>query len=163
MVASVPASAVIADAPWRSGIGGTIWNGEVGIAGGSILRWHWAPLRSLVSLGFAVDWRATGTSTDLGGRALLRPGRTLLDAVSGAADASLLRAIQPDLPFTCAMTMQVEFLRLALGGSPQMAAGKLTTEAGSCQPQELTYWLMMRKSILPFVGLPPGGSLKGRI
>src|SRR6188768_1851677 len=59
MIATIPASAVFKNYAWRTGISGTIWNGEVGIAGGSTARWNWAPLRSLLSLGFAADWRLT--------------------------------------------------------------------------------------------------------
>ena len=91
MIATIPASAVFKNYPWRSGISGTIWNGEVGIAGGSIARWQFAPLRSLVSLGYAADWRVTGPDTDLGGRALAGFGGMTLDKVSGSATASLRR------------------------------------------------------------------------
>lgn len=135
MVATLPASVAFGNRPWRSGVAGTVWNGEVGVAGGAKFEWHWAPLRSLTSLGFAADWTATGPDTDLGGRVLARPGRLVLDNVSGAADASLLQAIQPDLPFTCAMTMQVEFERIALGGGDSMAQGDLTTDPGTCTPK----------------------------
>jgi hypothetical protein len=135
MLWTMPASVVFNNRPWRSGIAGTVWNGEVGVAGGSTLSWRWAPLRSLTSLGFAVDWRATGNDTDMGGRALLRPGRVVIDSLSGRADASLLQAIQPNLPFTCDMAMQAEFPRVAIGGSGQMVQGNAVTEAGSCAPK----------------------------
>lgn len=134
MLATAPASLLVRNVPWRSGVAGTIWNGEVGIAGGSKLEWQLAPLRSLTSLGLAADWKATGPDTDLGGRALVHPGgRTVLDHVSGAADASLLQAIQPDLPFTCQLVMQVEMARIAVRGGTQMLDGKVTTDPGSCR------------------------------
>jgi hypothetical protein len=132
MVATLPASAVLTDRPWRSGVAGTIWNGEVGVAGGSKVEWQWAPLRSLTSLGFAVDWKATGPDTDLGGQALFWPGSVRLDRVSGSADASLLQAVAPDLPFTCELVMQVELPRLAAGGSDQQAQATILSDAGSC-------------------------------
>lgn len=132
MIATLPASAVLTDRPWRSGVAGTIWNGEVGVAGGSKVEWHWAPLRSLTSLGFAVDWRATGPDTDLGGQALLWPGAVRLDRVSGSADASLLQAVAPDLPFTCDLTMQVELPRLVAGGGSQQAQATILSDAGTC-------------------------------
>ncbi|MHA6720826.1 hypothetical protein ACX40Y_15430 [Sphingomonas sp. RS6] len=134
MVTTMPASVLVRNVPWRTGVAGTIWNGEVGVAGGSKLEWHLAPLRSLTSLGFAADWHATGPDTDLGGRALIHlGGRAVLDHVSGAADSSLLQAIQPDLPFTCALTMQVEMARIAVGGGARMLDGKVRTDPGSCR------------------------------
>lgn len=135
MIATLPASAVLDERPWRSGVAGTIWNGEVGVAGGSKVEWHWAPLRSLTSLGFAVDWQATGPDTDLGGQALLRPGSFRLDRVSGSADATLLQAVAPDLPFTCDLTMQVELPRLVAGGGSQQAQATILSDAGSCSAQ----------------------------
>lgn len=134
MLAIAPASLLVRNVPWRSGVAGTIWNGEVGVAGGSKLEWHLAPLRSLTSLGLAADWKATGPDTDIGGRALMHlGGRTVLDHVSGAADASLLQAIQPDLPFACELVMQVEMARIAVRGGSQMLDGKVTTDPGSCR------------------------------
>lgn len=136
MLVTAPASLLVRNAPWRTGVAGTIWNGEVGIAGGSRFTWQMAPLRSLTSLAFAADWKATGPDTDLGGRLLVHAGgRTVLDHVSGAADASLLQAIQPDLPFTCDLVMQVEMARIAVGGGTQMLDGKVTTDPGSCSPK----------------------------
>jgi hypothetical protein len=135
MIWTMPASVLIRNSAWRSGVAGTIWNGEVGVAGGSRLEWTWAPLRSLTSLAFAVDWRATGTNTDLAGRALIGPNTTTLDAVSGRVDGSVLAAIQPDLPFTCDLVMQAEFPKVKVGGTAQMVQGNLTTDAGSCAPK----------------------------
>ncbi|MBR0551030.1 type II secretion system protein N [Sphingomonadaceae bacterium LXI357] len=134
MVATMPASLLFGDQAWRTGVSGTVWHGEVGVAGGSVLRWDWAPLRSITSLGFAADWHATGANTDLGGRALIRPGRMVVDKVSGSADATLLHLAAPNLPFSCAMTMQVELPRLALGGDDQEIEGEIATDAGSCMP-----------------------------
>ena len=136
LIWTMPASVLLKNRPWRTGVAGTVWHGEVGVAGGSILKWDWAPLRSLTSLGYAMDWRAAGNDTDLGGRALIGFSSTTLDNVSGRADASLLKAIQPDLPFTCAMNMQVEFPKIVLGGSGQMVQGELTTESGVCSPKK---------------------------
>ncbi|WP_241527182.1 type II secretion system protein N [Sphingomonas turrisvirgatae] len=135
MVAMMPAGVAFSNRPWRTGIAGTVWNGEVGIAGGTKVEWNWAPLRSLTSLGFAMDWKATGPDTDLGGRGLVRFGGTVLDKVSGSAHASLLQALQPNLPFTCDLVTQSEFDRIAIGGSDQMIAGKLTTDPGTCTPK----------------------------
>lgn len=136
MLTTAPASLLVRNAGWRSGVAGTIWHGEVGVAGGSKLEWQLAPLRSLTSLGLAADWKATGPDTDLGGQALVHlGGRTVLDHVSGAADASLLQAIQPDLPFTCQLVMQVEMARIAVRGGAQMLDGKVTTDPGSCRPK----------------------------
>lgn len=135
MIATIPASAVFKNYAWRSGISGTIWNGEVGIAGGSTARWQWAPLRSLVNLGFAADWRVTGPDTDLGGRVVAGFGGTVLDKVSGSATATLLQAIQPNLPFTCDITAQIEIERLVLGGSGRMMAARMESDPGTCRPR----------------------------
>jgi hypothetical protein len=136
MLVTIPASVLVKNKPWRTGVAGTIWNGEVGVAGGSKFEWHMAPLRSLTSLAFAADWKATGPNTDLGGRMLVHPGgRTVLDKVSGAADASLLQAIQPNLPFTCDLTMQVQMERIAVGGGSQMLDGNAASDPGSCRPK----------------------------
>lgn len=209
LVAGMPAGVIVGNEPWRTGIAGTVWNGEAGIAGGGRLAWQWAPLRSLTSLGFAVDWRMAGSGTGMAGRALVRPSSTLVDAMSGSTDAGVLRAIQPDLPFTCDMTMQADFPRVKLGGDGQMAEGRLLTDPGSCRPASggaptavpaliltaehigttsrlrLAPATQRRRTLmtitlsetgdvaiamtpegaamLPFVGLPPGGSINGRI
>ena len=209
MIATIPASAVLKNRAWRTGVAGTIWNGEVGVAGGSRLEWSWAPLRSLTSLAFAIDWRATGANTDIAGRALIGPSTTTLDAVSGRIDGTALAAIQPDLPFTCDMVMQAEFPSIRIGGGAQRVEGNLATDAGTCTPKRgsnptavaplimtaekigtesrmrvapatqrrrtlMTLVLSEAGSLevtmtaegaaaLPFVGLPPGGSVRGEI
>lgn len=132
IVATLPASLIAGNSDWRSGVGGTVWNGEVGIAGGSRVEWHFAPLRSLTSLGFAVDWTATGADTDLGGQALVRPGGIRLDRVSGSADASLLAALQPNLPFACDSTWQVDLPVLSTIAGSAMADGRIAIDPGSC-------------------------------
>jgi hypothetical protein len=131
MVATMPASVVLKNRPWRTGIAGTVWNGEVGIAGGSRVAWQWAPLRSLANLGFAADWRASGTDTDLGGRALLFPGGWRIDQVSGTARFGLIAAAAPSLPFQCDMVMRIDWDRLSTGGSAG-ASGLIVTEPGQC-------------------------------
>lgn len=135
MLATMPASVFFKNRPWRTGVAGTVWNGEVGIAGGSKFEWNWAPLRSLTSFAFAADWKATGPDTDMGGRGLLRFGRTVFDDVSGSAHSSVLQALQPNLPFTCDFVMQLEFAKIAIGGSGQAIDGKLTTDPGTCTPK----------------------------
>lgn len=132
LIATMPASVLVSRGPWRTGAGGTVWNGEVGLAGGSKLEWEWAPLRSLVNLAFAADWRVTGGGNTLGGRVLVGPSTTTVDSMTGTADAGLLQAIQPDLPFTCELGMQADFPRVRIGGTAQMIAGNLTTDAGQC-------------------------------
>lgn len=132
MVASLPASVVFKNRPWRTGVAGTIWNGEVGISGGSAVRWNWSPLRSLTSLGFAADWKATGPDTYLGGRVLVGFTSRVFDKVSGSATAAMLQAVGPSLPFTCDMTAQVEIERAEFGGSGQMIKGTIVSDPGSC-------------------------------
>jgi hypothetical protein len=134
LIVTMPASVIFPNGAWRTGVAGTVWNGEVGIAGGAGFSWKMAPLRSLTSLAFAADWKATGPDTDLGGQMIRHlGGRTVLDHVSGSADASLLKALQPNLPFTCNLAMQIEMQRIAVGGGARMADGKVTTDPGSCR------------------------------
>ncbi len=133
IVATIPASAVFPNRPWRSGVAGTVWNGEVGVTGVTTVRWAWAPLRSLTSLAYAADWRATGQDTDLHGRVLAGTSSMTLDTMSGSANASLLDVIQPNLPFTCAMAGQVEFEKVVARGSGRMMQGKATSDPGSCR------------------------------
>ena len=136
MIATMPASVVLKNRPWRTGVAGTVWNGEVGVAGGSKFEWHMAPLRSLTSLAFAADWKATGPNTDLGGQMLVHPGgRVVLEHVSGSADGTLIQALQPNLPFTCDLVMQVEMERIALGGGDRVMIGNATSDPGSCRPK----------------------------
>ena len=136
LIVTLPASAVLKNRPWRTGVAGTVWNGEVGVAGGARFTWHMAPLRSLTSLAYAADWKGAGPNTDLGGRLLAHlGGRVVLDKVSGSADGSLLQALFPGLPFTCDVTMQVEFDRIALGGGARMLIGNAATDPGSCRPK----------------------------
>ncbi|TGX54417.1 hypothetical protein E5A73_09120 [Sphingomonas gei] len=134
MLLTLPASAVLKNRPWRTGVAGTVWNGEVGVAGGAKFEWQMAPLRSLTSLGYAADWKASGPDTDLGGRLLAHlGGRTVLENISGSADGTLLQALQPNLPFTCDLVMQVEMERIAIGGGSRMLSGNATTDPGSCR------------------------------
>jgi hypothetical protein len=134
LIVTMPASVIFPNGPWRAGVAGTVWNGEVGIAGGASFSWKMAPLRSLTSVAFAADWRATGPDTDLGGQMIRHiGGRTVLDHVSGSADSSLFRALQPNLPFSCNLAMQIEMQRIAVGGGARMADGKVTTDPGSCR------------------------------
>lgn len=132
MLATMPASVFLKNRPWRTGVAGTIWSGEVGVAGGSLFRWDWAPLRSLTSLGFAADWRASGENTDLGGQAVLSPGGVRLNEVSGAADGALLGVLLPGLDFTCDVTMQVEFPQLVVGPGRGRIEGQATIDPGTC-------------------------------
>lgn len=136
LLATMPASVLFRSQPWRTGVAGTVWNGEVGVAGGSKFEWRMAPLRSLTSLAFAADWKASGPDTDMGGQMLMHPGgRTAIDHASGSADSSLLRALQPNLPFTCDLVMQIEMARIAVGGGGRMLDGTVTTDPGTCRPR----------------------------
>lgn len=132
MVATIPASAVLKNRPWRAGISGTVWNGEVGITGGGSAEWRWAPLRSLLGLGYAADWKLRGPDTELGGRAIAGFSSVVLDKVSGSANASLISVLRPNLPFTCDMTAQVEMDRMVMGGSGQMMQARVLSDPGTC-------------------------------
>lgn len=132
MLWTLPASVFVKNYPWRTGVAGTVWSGEVGIAGGAIVSWRWAPLRSLTSLGFAADWHAAGADTDLGGQGLLSSGAVRLDNVSGSATGALLTTMLPGLDFTCDMNLQAEFPQLLLGSGRGLIEGQATIDPGSC-------------------------------
>lgn len=132
MVATLPAGVLVKPAPWRLGVAGTLWNGEVAVRGGTRLSWQWAPLRSLTSLGLAVDWQAVGRDTQMGGRALIRGGRVVIDSASGTASTALLEAAWPGLGFHCDLPMRVDVDRVAMGGGDQALSGKGVTRAGQC-------------------------------
>ncbi len=135
LLAAIPAGLFVpANGPLLE-VDGTIWHGEAALDGGDRLRWRFAPLRSLVNLGFAVDWRVDGAATDLGGGAVLAAGgRVALDSISGRADGALLRAAAPGLPFTCELDLQFDLPTLRLGGADQRAAGEIRSDAGGCRP-----------------------------
>lgn len=135
MVATIPASVAVRGKPWVSGTSGTVWNGEVGVRGGSVVKWEWSPLRSLTSLGYAAEFRVTGPDTDLGGRVLAGFTSKVFDKVSGSATLGLLQIAQPNLPFTCEMVAQTEIERAEFGGSGQMMRGGAVSDPGSCTPR----------------------------
>lgn len=132
LVATIPARVIVTPATGLAGVTGTVWEGEAMLAGGNRVAWGWAPLRTLANLAFAVDWTATGPATDLGGQALLRNEAMVLNAVAGRMDGALLRAFAPEMRVDCAVTMQVELARLAIGGGAQGAVGEIRSEAGTC-------------------------------
>lgn len=129
LLATLPARLVVP----LPGATGSIWHGSAPIDGGNRAEWRWAPLASLTGLGFAADVEVTGPQTALAGRALLRPGRVLIESVKGSADGGLLAAIaRPS--FACAVRMQVDLPRVALGGGKQGMEGRIRSEPGTCQP-----------------------------
>lgn len=115
------------------GASGTVWHGSAPIEGGNRAEWRWSPLRSLTGFGFAANVRMTGPETALDGRALLRPGRVLLEDVKGSADGGLIAATaRPS--FACTVRMQVDLARVSVGGGKQGADGRIRSEPGTCQP-----------------------------
>ncbi len=116
-------------------VGGTIWHGEAALAGGDRLSWRWAPLATLAHLAFAADFAVEGRDTALAGRALLGRSSLRLDDVSGTADARLLAALDPGLPFACAMPLQVNLTTLAIGRGDRRMAGEIRSGGGSCGPK----------------------------
>lgn len=129
LLATMPARIVVP----LPGATGTVWHGSAPIDGGSRAEWRWAPLRSLFGLGFAADLTVTGPQTDLTGRALLRPGRVLIEDLRGSADGGLLSAVARPA-FACAVRMQLDLKRVAIGGGKQGADGRIRSEPGNCQP-----------------------------
>lgn len=132
LIALLPARFVIAPTDDRWMLAGTVWRGEAVLAGSHRLEWRFAPVRSLAALGFAADWRMTGQGTDLTGTATVGSRETRLEGVSGQADGGLLAALEPSLPFTCDVTMQVDLADLAIGGTSQRATGTIRTDPGRC-------------------------------
>lgn len=131
----MPASVLVPHQPWRSGVSGTIWNGAVGIAGGSRLEWRVAPLRSLISLGIAADYSLYGLDNARLDGQLLRhiSGRTVLDNNSGSAHASILSAILPSIDIQCDSLLQIDMKRIALGSGEQGMDGRVVTDPGTCR------------------------------
>lgn len=134
MAVTIPASTVFKNRPWRTGIAGTVWNGQVGIAGASTASWQWAPLRSIANLGYAADFQVESNAGTMTGAMVAGFGGARFDNVHGMADAGLLQALLPALPFGCDMPMQVDFDHLALGGADRAIAGHILTQPGSCRP-----------------------------
>lgn len=128
LVATIPARIVLP----LPGATGTIWHGSAPVDGGGSMVWRWSPLRSLTGFGFAADVSVTGPQTALDGRALLRPGRLLIEDAKGSADGGLLALARPS--FSCSLRMQVDLTRLSIGGGKQGADGHIRSEPGSCQP-----------------------------
>lgn len=128
LLATVPAR-IVAPLP---GATGTIWHGAAPVDGGNRAEWRWSPLASLTGLGFAAGVTVTGPQTALDARALLRPGRILIENAKGSADFGLLAAIvRPS--FACDMRMRVDLTRVVIGGGRQGADGQIRSEPGSCR------------------------------
>lgn len=128
LIATIPAQTMV---PLPDATG-TIWHGSAPVGAANRIAWRWAPLRSIARLGFAADFTAEGPETSLAGRALLRPGRVLLDTVSGTADGALLGALlRPS--FACTLRMQIDFDRIAIGGNGQGVEGRIRSDPGTCQ------------------------------
>lgn len=132
IVWTIPASFVWRDAPGIAGTSGTLWRGGALLADGSRLTWAWAPLRSIIGLGFAADWDIVGTGGTLKGRALIRHRSTVIDDTAGGAAGSLLAIIAPDLPFRCDTPLDVVLEHAAIGGDDQALRGEVRSGPGSC-------------------------------
>ena len=131
LIASWPARFLIdADPGWA--VAGTIWHGEAVLDGAYRVEWRWAPFRSLANLGFAADWRMTGSGTDLAGSAIAWPNSLLLEGVSGQSDAALLAALDHDLPFACNATLTVDLPRIMLDAAKSSIEGEVRSDPGSC-------------------------------
>lgn len=120
---------------------GTVWRGASPLPGGDTLSWRWAPLRSLVNLGFAVDWEIKGARSDLAGGLVLGSDWTRLDAVGGRIDAAVLRFALPALPFRCALVAQVNLKQVKYGGGGQMVDGEILSDAGACRASTTPAWV----------------------
>lgn len=164
LVATLPARLIVAHGPGTNipDVAGTILHGEAALAGGELLDWRWAPLRSLVELGFAVDWTATSDRTSLAGRARFRPGVTSIADMSGTADGALLKSALPGLPFTCDMPLQIDLKRVTIGGADQRVEGRVLSDAGGCAPKGAANLVAPVPALL-FEATPDGPNSRGRI
>ena len=126
---------------------GTVWQGEAALAQGHSVRWAWAPLASLANLAFTTQLEVDGAGTEVTGLASWRPSGLEITNLKGNASATLLSALFPNLPFLCELPMELEFDRIALGGSRPGADGKVRTSSGSCAPRS--------GSVLSAVPVPP--------
>ena len=131
LIAGWPARYLI-DADPRWVLSGTIWHGEAVLDGAYRVEWRWAPFRSLANLGFAADWRMTGSGTDLAGSGVARRRSLLLEGVSGQADAALLGALTRDLPSTCDAALTVDLPRMLFDGAKSSVEGEVRSDPGSC-------------------------------
>ena len=129
LLVTIPASLVLT----LPGANGTIWRGSAPLGGGTIVAWRWSPLGSIARLGFAADFGVAGGANSLTGRAILRPGRMLVEDVRGSADGALLTAVaQP--AFACTVTMKVDLPRIAIGGGTRALVGRIDSQPGNCRP-----------------------------
>lgn len=117
---------------------GTVWQGEAALAQGHSVRWAWAPLASLAKLAFTTQLEVEGAGTEVTGLASWRPGGLEITNLRGEASATLLSALFPDLPLLCELPMELDFERIALGGSRPGVDGKVRTRPGSCAPRSST-------------------------
>jgi len=131
LIATWPARFLVdADPHWA--VSGTIWHGDAVLDGAYRVEWRWAPFRSLANLGFATDWRMTGSDTDLAGSAIALPAKLVLEGVAGRGDAALLTALIPDLPFACDVGLTVQLPRLVIAGGKSSLEGEIQSDAGRC-------------------------------
>lgn len=133
LIASLPARLVI-DPGTRWAVGGTIWRGEAILAGAYRITWAWAPLRSILSLALAADWRMDGDGTAIAGKATAGPRRLLLENVVGRGDGALLATIARDLPFSCDAVLTIDLPRVSIAGAASAARGEIRSHAGTCLP-----------------------------
>jgi hypothetical protein len=131
LIASWPARFLIDTDP-RWAVAGTIWHGEAVLDGAYRVEWRWAPFRSLANVGFAADWRMTGSGADLAGSAISWPNSLLLEGVAGQGDAALLAALTHDLPFACDAALTVDLPRMMFDGAKSSIEGEVRSDPGNC-------------------------------
>ena len=134
LAASIPASRAMRPADGWERSAGTIWNGAATRAGAVRVAWTWAPLASLARFGFVADWTASGSGTDLFGRAVVRRASLTLEDVSGQTSGALVTALAPSLPFSCQFAIDVDLRRVVIGGDDQMIRGEMRSGPGRCTP-----------------------------
>ncbi len=120
-------------------LSGTIWNGEALLRGGVRAGWSVRKLASLASFHLALEWTVEGTDTRLAGSAALRPGgggapSAGLSDVTGAAGWDLVRALAPDAPIACDLSVRIDLPALGFDGAAFAGGGVMRSGPGRCAP-----------------------------
>lgn len=138
LIATLPvrlAASYVPAPAWINGYSGTLWHGTARIEGGHAAQWRVAPLRSLVSLGVALDVRVTGPGTDLEGRAAVRgpAGHDLrIDGLTGRAAWPLVAAVAPGLDLACDGAAVLQDVAIRFAPDARSGAGSVRSGPASC-------------------------------
>jgi hypothetical protein len=131
LIATIPATLAFKP-PSTISLDGTIWNGTATLPGGYEAAWRANPIRSLFNLSFAIDWSLRGLDTDMTGKAGFGIRGITIDAVSGRAGSSLVKALAPGLPLLCDGAARLDLRHFRWRRSGFQADGSLRSGPASC-------------------------------